>query len=116
MKDVKWILKKYSFLIVLLVLIAIAGSIIFGKKESKQRTEVVWEPPVIFESQETETENKITENTTKDFVKDSEEMPVWENSEPVSLLTAQEEQNLQDEAISAARQCIKHYQDRKSVV
>lgn len=110
MKDVKWLLKKYSFLIVLLVLIAIAGSIIFGKKESKQRTEVVWEPPVIIESQETEPEDKITENTTKDFVKDSEEMPVWENSEPVSLLTAQEEQNLQDEAISAARQCIKHYQ------
>jgi len=45
-KDVKWLLKKYGFLIVLMVIIVVICSIIFGKRGSEKNAEEVWEPLV----------------------------------------------------------------------
>ena len=39
------------------------------------------------------------------------EAPIGEKSEPVSILTAEEEQGLQDEAMSAAKQCMELYKE-----
>ena len=39
------------------------------------------------------------------------EAPIGEKSEPVSILTAEEEQNLQDEAMSAAKLCMELYRE-----
>ena len=41
------------------------------------------------------------------------ETPIGEKSEPVSVLTAEEEQSLQDEAMSAAEQCMELYKEIK---
>ena len=46
MEDVKWLLKKYGLLIVLMVIIVVICSIIFGKRGSEKNAEEVWEPPV----------------------------------------------------------------------
>ena len=45
MEDVKWLLKKYGLLIVLMVIIVVICSIIFGKRGSEKNAEEVWEPP-----------------------------------------------------------------------
>lgn len=41
----------------------------------------------------------------------TEEIPVWESTAPVSVLTTEEEQRLRDEALSAAKQCMEFYKD-----
>ena len=41
MEDVKWLLKKYGFLIVLLVIIVVTSSIIMGKRGSEKSAEEV---------------------------------------------------------------------------
>ena len=89
MEDVKGFLKKYSSFVVLIVLMGImviTGRIIAtlsGERGSFEKTtEEVWEPSAITES-----------------------------TEPVSVLTAEEEKNLQDEAMSAAKQCMGLYKE-----
>ena len=55
-----------------------------------------------------------TEEPIEDFVEEfgepAEAFPL-ETSEPVSILTAEEEQNLQDEAMSAAKLCMEFYRE-----
>ena len=53
MEDVKWLIKKYGFLIVLMVIIVIIESIIFVKRESEKNAQEVWEPPVEMSSDHT---------------------------------------------------------------
>ena len=108
MEDVKWLIKKYGFFIVLMVIIVITGSIVLGKRGSEKNAEEVWEPPVIIESREAVKEDESMEC----FAEESEEpatISPMEVLEPVSILTAEEELNLQDEAMSAAEQCMELY-------
>ena len=110
MEDVKWLIKKYGFFIVLMVIIVIIGSIVLGKRGSEKNAEEVWEPPVIIESREDIKENESMEGFAEAFGEPVKVSPM-ETSEPVSILTAEEEQNLQDEAMSAAEQCMELYKE-----
>ena len=109
MEDVKWLLKKYGFLIVLMAVIVITGSIALGKRDTKRNTEEVWEPPVVIESTEAVKEDESIEYFGEESP-NPVEAPIGEKSEPVSILTAEEEQGLQDEAMWAAKQCMELYQ------
>ena len=67
MEDVKWLLKKYGSLIVLMVIIVITGSIVLGKRSSERNAEEVWEPPIEILSDNTsapsDDEKEISDNT-----------------------------------------------------
>ena len=47
MEDVKWLLKKWGFLILMLLIVVITGVICGGKLHTEERkvAEEVWEPP-----------------------------------------------------------------------
>lgn len=110
MEDVKWLLKKYGSLIVLMVIIVITGSIILGKRGSEKNAEEVWEPPVVIESTETVKEDESIECFVEESGGTAPISPM-EILESVSILTAEEEQNLQDEAMSAAEHCMEFYKE-----
>lgn len=76
MEDVKWLIKKYGFFIVLMVIIVITGSIVLGKRGSEKNAEEVWEPPVIIESREAVKEDESMEC----FAEESEERPCQMNA------------------------------------
>lgn len=109
MEDVKWLLKKYGFFFLLLLIIVVMGSFFLGMNDTNKKVEEVWEQPVIIESEEAVIEDEIMET----FVEDFTEMSVFETSEPISILTVEEEQNLQDEAMLAAVQCMSLYKETK---
>lgn len=48
MEDVKWLVKKFWLVFLLLLLLIIAGAVLAGKihKEDEKAAEDVWEPPV----------------------------------------------------------------------
>ncbi len=73
-----------------MVIIVIAGSIVLEKRDAKGHTEE--EPP----------------NPT--------EAPIGENGGSASILTAAEEQSLQDEAMLAARQCMEFYRESEIAI
>ena len=93
-----------------MVMVVITGNIVLGKRGSEKNTEEVWEPPVIIESMEEAKEEEPIEYFVEEFVEPAEAFPL-ETSEPVSILTAEEEQNLQDEAMSAAKLCMELYKE-----
>lgn len=104
MENIKWLIKKYGFYIVLIIMLTMM-SIILGRKNSEKKAEEVWEPPVAVEREEIKTEDEEAEDSVGDLTK----IPIEEALEPVSILTAEEEQNLRDEAMSAAEQCREFY-------
>ncbi len=102
MEDLKWILKKYGFLILLLLIVVVMICITLGKKDTEKSVEMVWEPPVEIPS----------ETDDKEIAADAEtEVSSLENSEPVSVLTGEEELQLQNDALLAAQQCTDLYED-----
>lgn len=60
MEDVKWLLKRCGFPILILLTVVIEGMICWGRlhTEEKKVAEEVWEPPVEIEDSETVTEEK----------------------------------------------------------
>ena len=110
MEDVKWLLKRYGSLIVLTAVLVITVSIALGKRDRKRNTEEVWEPPVVTESTEAVKEDGPIECFGEESPNPAE-TPIGEKSEPVSILTAEEEQGLQEEAMSAAGQCMELYKE-----
>lgn len=74
MEDVKWLLKKYGFLIVLMVVIVVICSIIFGKRGSEKNAEEVWEPPVEipFSNENEILSNNIAEENIEESETESE--------------------------------------------
>ena len=112
MEDMKWLLRKYVFLIVSMIIVVIICSIVFGERSPERNAEEVWEPPVIVGSKDFGAENEtMVESVAEDLMDSTEEMSLWESSEPVCVLTAEEEQRLQDEALSAAKQSGELYKD-----
>ena len=95
-------------------IIVITGRIAFGKKDAKRDTEGVWEPPVVMESTEAVKEDEIIEFFEEESPNPAE-ASIGEKSEPVSILTAEEEQSLRNEAMSAARQCMELYKESEIV-
>jgi len=112
-EDVKWLIKKYGFFIVLMVIIVIIGSIVLGKRGSEKNAEEVWEPPVEILSDHTSVPvgneeiisgNNIEEKSVEENETESETslwfLPQAENC----LITETEKDELKDTALTAAEQ------------
>ena len=68
MEDVKWLLKRCGFPILILLTVVIAGMICWGRlhTEEKKVAEEVWEPPVEIEDSEMVTEEENDTETSID--------------------------------------------------
>lgn len=107
MEDVKWLLKKCGFPILILLLIVIIGGIYWERWhiENKKVIEEVWEPPV-----EVESSSSVTEENTN--VKPSTESEYWFIPQASDCLISEEEkEQLQSQALSAAESVRQIYKD-----
>ena len=124
MEDVKWLIKKYGFFIVLMVIFVIIGSIVLGKRGSEKNAEEVWEPPVEINidhspvssgSEEEILSNNISEESVEENETESEAslwfLPQAENC----LITETEKDELKDAALIAAEQVKEAYKDIKLI-
>ena len=107
MEDMKWLLKRCGFPILILLTVVIAGMICWGllHTEEKKVAEEVWEPPVEIEDSETVTEE---ENDTETSI-DSAYWFVPQASD--CLITDEEKKQLQSMALSAADSVAEIYKD-----
>lgn len=107
-------LTENRILLLFIIIIVIISSILLGKGGSEKSAEEVEESPVTINSTEIVTEDKSSEIFVGEPA-ESSEISVRENSKPASILTAEEEQNLQDKAMSAAEQCTELYKEAEIV-
>ena len=124
MEDVKWLIKKYGFFIVLMVIIVIIGSIVLGKRGSEKNAEEVWEPPVEINidhnpvssgSEEEILSNNISEESVEENETESE-TPLWFLPQAENcLITETEKEELKDVALIAAEQVKEAYKDIKLI-
>ena len=107
MEDVKWLLKRCGFPILILLTVVIAGMICWGRlhTEEKKVAEEVWEPPVEIEDSEMVTEE---ENDTETSI-DSAYWFIPQASD--DLLSEEEKEQLQSTVLSAAESVKKIYKD-----
>lgn len=106
MEDVRWLLKKWGFPILLLLFSVIAGVIYWGKMhmEEMKVAEEVWEPPVEIENAETVPEEqnvakKSTESVYWFIPQASDELLSEEEKEQlgkVGLVSVEENSNMQN--------------------
>lgn len=107
MEDVKWLLKRCGFLILILLIVVIAGMICWGRlhTEEKKVAEEVWEPPVEIEDSETVTEEENDTETSIDsaywFIPQSNDC----------LISEEEKKQLQNMVLSAAESVKEIYKD-----
>ena len=107
MEDVKWLLKRCGFLILILLIVVIAGMICWGllHTEEKKVAEEVWEPPVEIKDSETITEEESDTETSIDsaywFIPQASD----------DLLTEEEKEQLQSTVLSAAESVREIYKD-----
>lgn len=117
MEDVKWLLKKYGFLIVMLIVIVVIISIVLGKRSSEKSAEEVWEPPVEipFSNENEILSNNIAEENIEESETESEsdtESSLWFLPQAENcLLTEAEKSGLKDTAMDAAEQLKDVYKD-----
>lgn len=107
MEDVKWLLKRCGFPILILLIVVIAGMICWGRlhTEEKKVAEEVWEPPVEIEDSETVTkEENDTETST-----DSAYWFIPQSSD--CLISEEEKEQLQNMVLSAAESVKENYKD-----
>lgn len=107
MEDVKWLLKRCGFPILILLIVVIAGMICWGllHTEEKKVAEEVWEPPVEIEDSETVTEE---ENDTETSI-DSAYWFIPQSSD--CLISEEEKEQLQNMVLSAAESVREIYKD-----
>ena len=107
MEDVKWLLKKWGFLILMLLIAVIAGVLCLGKQhtEEQKATEEVWEPPMEIKDSETITEEESDTETSIDsaywFIPQASDC----------LISDEEKQHLQSIALAAAESVSGIYKD-----
>lgn len=107
MEDVRWLLKKWGFPILLLLFSVIAGVIYWGKMhmEEMKVAEEVWEPPVEIENAETVPEEQnVAKKTTESvywFIPQASD----------ELLSEEEKEQLQSKVLSAAESVKEIYKD-----
>ena len=107
MEDVKWLLKRCGFPILILLTVVIAGMICWGllHTEEKKVAEEVWEPLVEIEDSETVTEE---ENDTETSI-DSAYWFIPQASD--CLILEEEKEQLQSTVLSAAESVREIYKD-----
>lgn len=96
-------------LIVLAGIMVITGSIVMERIGFEKQAEK-GDASVRIENTETVKEDELIEYFMEEYGEPTE-ASIGDTSEPVSILTAEEEQNLQNEAISAAEQCAGIYKE-----
>ena len=122
MEDVKWLIKKYGFFIVLMVIIVIIGSIVLGKRGSEKNAEEVWEPPVEINIDHSPVssggeEDILSNNISEESVEENEtESSLWFLPQAENcLITETEKDELKDVALTAAEQVKEAYKDIKLI-
>ena len=108
MEDVKWLLRKCGFPILIFLFVVIVGTVCWEKLKTEKPQNVaeeVWEPPVEIEnSEEVSVEEADTESSMESvywFVTQSEEC----------LITNEEKKELQSMVLSAAESVSEIYVD-----
>ena len=107
MEDVKWLLKRCGFPILILLIVVIAGVICWGRLHmvKKKVAEEVWEPPVEIEDSETVTEEENDTETSTDSA-------YWFIPQASDCLISEEEkEQLQNMVLSAAESVKEIYKD-----
>ncbi len=107
MEDVKWLLRRCVFPILVLLIFVIAGVFCWGKLhvEKQKVAEEVWEPPVEIENSEVGTEEAEDAETSTESV-------YWfipQSSD--CLITEEEKEKLQSTVLSAAESVREIYKD-----
>ena len=107
MEDVKWMLRRCGFPILVLLIFMIAGVFCWGKLhvEKQKVAEEVWEPPVEIENSEVGTEEAEDAETSTESV-------YWfipQSSD--CLITEEEKEKLQSTVLSAAESVREIYKD-----
>ena len=122
MEDVKWLIKKYGFFIVLMVILVIIGSIVLGKRGSEKSAEEVWEPPVEINIDHSPVssggeEEILSNNISEESVEENEtESSLWFLPQAENcLITETEKDELKDVALTAAEQVKEAYKDIKLI-
>ena len=107
MEDVKWLLKRCGFPILILLIVVIAGVICWGRLHTgkKKVAEGVWEPLVEIEDSETVTEEENDTETSTD----SEYWFIPQSSD--CLISEEEKEQLQNMVLSAAESVKEIYKD-----
>lgn len=106
MEDVKWVIKKWGLLILVVLLIAIAGTLYWDMLHTKNRkiAEEVWEPPVEIESSTAAEADANTETST--------ESAYWFIPQVSDCLISEtEKEQLQSMALSSAESVSGIYED-----
>lgn len=107
MEDVKWLLKRCGFPILILLIVVIAGMNCWGRLHTEENkvAEEVWEPPVEIEDSETVTEEENDTETSTDsaywFIPQSSD----------NLLSEAEKKQLQSTVLAAAESIKEIYKD-----
>ena len=107
MEDVKWLLKKWGFPILILLIAVMAGAVCWGKlyTEVEKAAEEVWEPPVEIKDSETITEKENNMEISTDsvywFIPQSDDC----------LISEKEKEQLQSTVLSAAESVKEIYKD-----
>ena len=107
MEDVNWLLKKWGFPILMLLIAVIAGVLCCGKQhtEEQKAAEEVWEPPVEIKDSETITKEESDTETSIDsaywFIPQASDC----------LISDEEKQHLQSIALAAAESVSGIYKD-----
>ena len=122
MEDVKWLIKKYGFFIVLMVILVIIGSIVLGKRGSEKNAEEVWEPPVEINIDHSPVssgneEEILSNNISEESVEENEtESSLWFLPQAENcLITETEKDELKDAALIAVEQVKEAYKDIKLI-
>ncbi len=120
----KWLIKKYGFFIVLMVILVIIGSIVLGKRGSEKNAEEVWEPPVEINidhspvssgNEEEILSNNILEESVEENETESEASLWFLPQAKNCLITETEKDELKDAALIAVEQVKEAYKDIKLI-
>ena len=96
MEDIKWFIKKFGIIFVILLVMIVSVGIFFEKNVRKSSAEETWEKPVQISDIEFWQEESDYESENED------NSPYWIIPQSKSLLSEEESKNIQNEALTAA--------------
>ena len=105
MEDIKWFIKKFGIIFVILLVMIVSVGIFFEKNVRKSSAEETWEKPVQISDIEFWQEESDYERENED------NSPYWIIPQSKSLLSEEESKNIQNEALTAAEQVKVVYKD-----